>query len=131
MEIVRRAFDAQARRDPTALAFYDPAVKMEFGDSPFADFLPRGTFHGLHEIQRAFHDFYEAFDDVEGEVHELIDAGEHVISVFTYRGRGRASGVKAEWKQMAGVWTFKGGKVVRVTWLRTRDDALEAAGLSG
>src|SRR5688500_15843522 len=100
VEIVRRAFDAQARRDPTVFAFYDPAVTMEFGDSPFADFIPHGTCHGLREIQRAFRDFYEAFDDVEGEVHELIDADEHVVSVFTYRGRGRTSGVEAEWKQM-------------------------------
>jgi hypothetical protein len=30
---------------------------------------------------------------------------------------------------MAGLWTFREGKVVRVAWLRTRADALKAVGL--
>jgi hypothetical protein len=52
-----------------------------------------------------------------------------VVSVFTYRGRGRTSGVETEWRNMAGVWTLRAGKIVRVTWLRSREQALEAVGL--
>ena len=50
-----------------------------------------------------------------------------MISVFTYRGRGRASGVEAEWPHIAGLWTFKEGRIMRVAWLRGRAEAPAAA----
>jgi ketosteroid isomerase-like protein len=130
VQIVREAFDREARRDASVLDAYDPDVEMDFSASPFADFMATsGRRQGLGEVQSAFRDWYEAFDNVETDLDELIDAGEQVIVVFTYRGRGRASGAEVEWKHMAGVWTFREGKVVRVAWLRTREHALEAAGL--
>ncbi len=46
---------------------------------------------------------------------------------MTQRGRGRASRVQVELKQYA-VWTVSKGKVVRVVWFPSRDEALEAAG---
>ena len=130
VEIVREAFDREARRDVKVLDVYDPDVVMDFSESPFADFM-MGTAHrrGVTGVQEAFRDWYDAFKDVETDVDELIDAGDHVVVVFTYRSKGRASEVEVAWKHMAGVWTFRDGKVVRVAWLRTREDALEAAGL--
>ena len=131
VEIVREAFDREARRDVKVLDVYDPNVVMDFSESPFADFmLTTARRRGIRGVQRAFRDWYEAFENVETDVDELIDAGEHVIVVFTYRSTGRASGVEVAWKHMAGLWTFRDGKVVRVAWLRTREEALEAAGLS-
>jgi ketosteroid isomerase-like protein len=127
VEIVREAFNREARRDRSVIDLYDPEVEMDFSASPFADFMTAsGRRRGTGEVQSAFRDWYEAFDNVETDLDELIDTGEHVIVVFTYRGRGRASGAEVEWKQMAGVWTFRQGKVVRVAWFRTRADALEA-----
>ena len=132
LEIVRRLLDAVDRRDtPTVLALYDPSVEMDFSHSPFADFTSQGHYHGLDDVRSAFRDWYDAWENVETDVDELIDAGEHVISVFNYRGRGRRSGVEVEWKQMAGIWTIRDGKVVRAEWLRTRAQALEAAGVEG
>jgi ketosteroid isomerase-like protein len=130
VEVVREAFDLTARRDASAFDAYDPEVEMDFSASPFADFMTTSPrLQGLGEVRSAFRDFYEAFEDVEPDLDELIDAGDHVVVVFTYRGRGRGSGVEVEWKHMAGLWTFRVGKVVRVAWLRTREAALEAAGL--
>ena len=131
VEIVREAFDQKARRDKRVLEVYDPNVEMDFSESPFADFMTTsGRRRGIGEVQRAFRDWYDAFENVETDVDELIDAGDHVIVVFTYRSTGRASGAEVAWKRMAGLWTFRNGKVVRVAWLRTREQALEAAGLS-
>jgi ketosteroid isomerase-like protein len=130
VQIVREVFDREARRDMSVLDAYNPEVEMDFSASPFADFMATsGRRQGVGEVQSTFRDWYEAFENVETDVDELIDAGEHVIVVFTYRGRGRASGAEVEWQHMAGLWTFREGKVVRVAWLRTREDALEAAGL--
>ncbi len=101
---------------------------MDFSGSPFADFAGSEVRRGLNEVQEAFRDFYTSFAAVESDLHELIDADEHVVSVFTYRGRGRTSGVETEWRNMAGVWTLHAGKIVRVTWLRSREQALETVG---
>ena len=70
---------------------------------------------------------WESFED---NVQELIDAGEQVISVVTSRGRGRASGVEVEWAGNAGVWTIRDRKIIRVAWFASREEALEAIGLS-
>jgi ketosteroid isomerase-like protein len=90
----------------------------------------RRVYRGHEGLRIMFREWYEAWEDVEGNLKELIDAGEHVISVQTYGGRGRASGVEVEWTDLAGVWTIRNGKVVRVAWFATRKEALEAAGLS-
>jgi ketosteroid isomerase-like protein len=130
VQVVREAFDLTARRDASVFDAYDRDVEMDFSASPFADFMTTSPrLEGIGEVRSAFRDFYEAFENVESELDELIDAGEHVIVVFTYRGRGRASGAEVEWKHMAGLWTFREGKVARVAWLQTREAALEAAGL--
>jgi ketosteroid isomerase-like protein len=131
VETVRRVFEAEVRRD-TALfdAVMDPALEMDQSDSPFGDFAEAKPRHGRQEVQETFRDWYATFENVQAEVSELIDAGEHVISVFTYRGRGRVSGVEVEFKDMAGLWTLRDGKIVRIVWFRTLAQALEAVGLS-
>ena len=130
VEIVRRVHDALARRDRgTILALYDPEIEMEFSRSPFADFMREGRIQRHEAVRSAFRDWYDAWEDIETEVDELVDAGEQVISVFTYRGKGRGSGIEVEWKHMAGLWTIRDGTIVRVEWLRRRAEALEAVGL--
>src|SRR5919106_398880 len=127
VENVREAFDRAARRDPSVIDIYDPNVEMDFSNSPFGDFMTQaGGLRGVAEVESAFRDWYDAFTDVETDIDELIDAGDHVIVVFTYRGTGRTSGVEVAWKRMAGLFTFRAGKVIRVSWLRTRKQALEA-----
>jgi ketosteroid isomerase-like protein len=76
-----------------------------------------------------FRDWFEAFDYQE-HLDELIDGGEQVVSVTTGHGRGRASGTNVQMTFYL-VWTLCDGRVVRLVWFRTRDEALKAAGLSG
>jgi ketosteroid isomerase-like protein len=52
-----------------------------------------------------------------------------VIVVQRQFGTGRESGVPVEFFN-AGVYTLRGGKIIRVEYFETRADALEAAGLS-
>ena len=127
VEMVRQAFQAEARRDRRAIIdLYAPDVVMDFSESPFADFLPQGVFTGIDEIQDAFRDWYQAWDQVDTDVTDVAAVGDHVVTVFTYRGRGRASGVDVEWKDMAGLWTFRDDRIVRVAWLGNRQQALDA-----
>lgn len=129
VETVRRLYDAIARRDSQAvLALYDPDVEWDMSGYPYGDMLERRS-RG-HEALRAFwRQLYEAWENYEHDCHELIDAGDDVVSIVTDRGRGRASGAVVEIRAY-GVWTIQEGKIVRAVWFPTRAEALEAAGLS-
>jgi ketosteroid isomerase-like protein len=131
VEIVRRVYDASARRDPEAvLLLYDADVEWDMSHHPMSQMLEeRGSRRGHDGLRAWFRDWYEVFEDFEHRLVEVIDAGEQIVSVGIDSGRGRGSGVEVE-RLIAGVWTIREGKVVRVAWFATRKEALEAAGLS-
>lgn len=130
LEIVRRVFEAEARRDAaTALTLYDPEVEFDTSRGTFRDLAGRRRYHGHDGLRSWFRDWYEAWENIQEDVEELIDTGDDVISVVTIRGRGRASGLEVELTHQPAVWTIRGGKIVRVVWFRTREEALEAVGL--
>lgn len=130
MEVVRKVYEAAARRDSAAvLELYDERVELD--GSRLAVVGYSGIYRGHDGLRRFFRQWHEAWSGIDYDYDELIDAGgEQVISVVTRRGRGRASGAEAEWP-LALLWTIRGGKVVRVVWLRSRDEALEAVDLQG
>jgi ketosteroid isomerase-like protein len=129
VEIVRRVFEADARRDSAAvLDLYDPAVEWDYSQGPGGDLMGRKLYRGHDGLRAFFRDWSEAFQAFGFRYEELIDAGDDVISVNAAHGHGRASGTQVEMHQWA-VWSIRGGKIVRVVWFRTRDEALEAVGL--
>jgi ketosteroid isomerase-like protein len=116
VEIVRRVYDAVGRRDRTAvLDLYDPDVEWDFSRGGLGG-LMAGVYRGHDGLRRWFRDWYDAWENVEDNCEQLIDAGEHVISVSTIRGRGRVSGIEVVHRDQVGVWTVREGKVVRVVW---------------
>ncbi len=71
----------------------------------------------------------ESFDGFHGDVEEYIDVGDdRVFTWVRYTGRGRESGVPADW-HLAIIFTIRDGKLVRGEEYFDRDEALEAAGL--
>lgn len=128
VKLVRRLFEAGYRRDSaTALALYDPAVVWDVSRLGGADF-GAGVFHGHDGLRDWFREWYAAWEDIGNHLDGLMDAGESVVSVHTQRGRGRTSGVQVELEQYA-VWTIRDGRIARVVWFPTRDEALKAVGL--
>jgi ketosteroid isomerase-like protein len=127
VEVVRRVYEAAARRDgATVLDLYDPEVEL---DNTRLDVV--GTAGGVHRghdgLRRFFREWHEAWERVEYDYDELIDAGgDQVVSVVTRRGRGRASGAEVELR-VALLWTLREGKIARVVWFPSREEALEAA----
>jgi ketosteroid isomerase-like protein len=131
VEIVRCVFDAIARRDADALlALYDPEVEWDTSHSPLAPLGEGGVYHGYEGIRHSLRAYHEAWEHVEYEVEELIGDGDTVVSVVNTRFRGRTSGTEVE-LHFPAVWTIRDGKITRVKWFPTREEALEAAGLSG
>ena len=133
VEIVRRLYDAVAARDSdTVLSIYHPQLEWDHShNTEMAGLIGQKLYRGHEGLRRWAREFYEAWDTVEAELEEVIDAGDDlVVAVLNYRGRGRVSGIEVEFTRMAGVFTIRDGQVVRAEWYRDRRPALEAAGLS-
>lgn len=129
VEVVRSVYAAAAHRDgASVIALYDAGVEWDVSRSPMARLVGGGVYHGHDGLRQFFRAYHDAWENVDYEPEELIDAGVHVISVDVERSRGRASGIATDLTQYA-VWTIENGKVVRVVWFPTRAEALEAAGM--
>lgn len=127
VEIVRRVYDAARRRDSAAIFdLYDVNVVL---DNTRLHVPGPGTdtaYHGHDGLRAFFREWHEAWQGIDYDFDELIDGpGHHVVSVVTRRGRGRESDVEVQ-LALALVWTIRAGKVVRVEWFPTREEALES-----
>jgi ketosteroid isomerase-like protein len=89
-----------------------------------------GVFHGHEGVERFFRDWLGTWRDFEIAIREYLDAGDSVMVVFQQRATGRESGVRIE-REFFGVYDLKGSQVVRYHQYESREEALEAAGLSG
>jgi ketosteroid isomerase-like protein len=127
VEIARAAIEAINRGDLDA-ALADAAPDLEYvasGAVPGAG----GVYRGPEGFRRFLETFLNEFSDFRLEVHELIEAGDQVLVSQTMRGRGKQSGVEANWRVWF-LWTYREGKTVRGQGFTSRDEAFEAAGLS-
>jgi ketosteroid isomerase-like protein len=90
----------------------------------------RGPIHGKDALRAHVQDWLDTFDDFRQELVELIDAGEDkVIAVLRITGRAKLSGIETD-LTYAAVYTFRDGKIAVGREYFTREEALEAAGLS-
>ena len=127
VEIVRQVYEAAVGRDSASIfALYDSDVELDATRLGVGDL---GVYRGHGGLRSLFGGLHEVWGKIDYDYEELIDAGEHVVAVVTRHARGKASGVDVE-APLAVLWTVREGKVVKVVWFSTRDDALEAAGLS-
>ena len=110
VDIVRRAFEAFNRDDIDA-------VVADF--APDCEYIPSGAIPGVTDLSRGPEGykrfvrlaFRDEFDDAHLEIHELIDAGDHVFVSLNIRGRGKQSGAETSW-HLWNVWRLRDGKVV-------------------
>lgn len=127
LDVVRRFFDARNQRDIGAMLdclHPDAEFDLTASRSPY-----RGTYRGHDEIRRAFEDVFEAWADFEMALDDPLERGEEVVVSVLVSVRGRASG--APWEgQGANIFTVTDGKIARFRLFQTREEALEAAGLS-
>ena len=90
----------------------------------------RGPIHGKNAMRDYLQDWIDTFDEYKVEPVELIDAREDVVvAVLRFGGRAKRSGVETD-QIMAAVFEIRDGKIARGREYATREQALEAAGLS-
>ena|SRR5829696_908404 len=124
VEVVRRIHEAAGRRDAAAvLSLYDPGVELDASRVEIVGFMGYEVYRGHEGLRSFFREWHEAWENVEYDFDELVDAGDRVISVVTRRARGRASGAGVEWS-LALAWTVRNGRVTRLEWFPTREEAL-------
>jgi ketosteroid isomerase-like protein len=125
--VVRAVVDAQRRRDWQAFRrLYDPDIEWEDASGLWGDW---GSRRGFEEVRDAWLTWFEAFEQVDFEIEELVEGGNQVVAFIRASGRGRESGLVID-QRLPSVWTVRGGRVVRVRGYREDVDALHAAGLT-
>jgi ketosteroid isomerase-like protein len=90
-----------------------------------------GTFRGREAVGEWFGDWFRTFDwNVHIDIREIAEIGDDcILLVHDLRGRGRGSGVDVE-QTFAYLYRLREGKIARMDGYLSREEALEAAGLS-
>jgi ketosteroid isomerase-like protein len=90
----------------------------------------RGPIHGRDAMRAYAQDWIDTFDEFRIEPVALSDAGRGmVVGVLRYGGRAKLSGIETD-DTFGVVFTIRDGRIARGREYATRDQALEAAGIS-
>jgi ketosteroid isomerase-like protein len=126
VEIVRRLIKDWSRGEySAALDSIDPEIEVNVAFQANLD----GTYRGHAGLAELMGTFWAEFEDQRIEIEQTMPAGSDVVVGVRFYGRGKRSGLEIDapaWH----VWSLREGKAVRWRLLRTKQEALEAAGLS-
>jgi ketosteroid isomerase-like protein len=124
-EIVRRAIESFAIDAEAWIGTLDPAIRW------YPEEEGQALVFGHQGVLRSRERWLETFQQgtLRVEIEELRGQAENVMSAVRERGHGRASGIEIDGRTYSH-WKLRNGKVVYVYEHTTREEALEAAGLS-
>jgi uncharacterized protein len=125
LEAVRGVYEGWKEGDFSASAdLLDPLVLFVMGEG-----LPdTGAYLGTEALAGYMQGFLEPWTRITIEAEEIDGAGDSVFADVVQRGTGSGSGASTELRYFH-VWTFRGGKVIRLETFRDRGEARELAGL--
>jgi ketosteroid isomerase-like protein len=123
--LVVRLLDAWNRRDyAESQSGFSPDVEIEAAIDGPMDGTYSG-YEGLREIMK----FWGAFAEFRSDIEEIRSSGDRVFIEAHHHARGKTSGVDVEMTNWQ-VFTMRDGAIVRYALYASREQALEAAGLS-
>jgi ketosteroid isomerase-like protein len=126
VEVVRRIFDGWAIGDFGAgLADLDPDVVFVVR-RPFPEAGETAGPDGIRDYMRRFLENWKTY---AVEARDLRAAADTVVVDAVQHGEGKASGIEME-QPFFMLFSFRGGKIVRIESILNREEALKAAGLS-
>jgi ketosteroid isomerase-like protein len=85
---------------------------------------------GPRQIIRFWEGLDESFDEVRLLPQEYVDAGDRVAVRLRHLARGKGSGIELENELYHQVTTFEDGRIVRIEYVTTWQEALELAGVA-
>jgi ketosteroid isomerase-like protein len=116
---------AYNRRDfDEAVRFFHPEIEWVLPAHQRSD-----SCRGPDEVKRFWEGLDETFDELRLDPQESVDAGDRVATRLRYYGKGKASGAQIETEMYHQVATFRDGVIVRMEYVTSWDQALEAAGV--
>ena len=122
LEIVRSIYADWERGDFSNADWADADIEFQL--------LNERPVRGLDAMSRQWGDWLSSWKGVVAvSPEDLRERGDRVVSVHDVRGRGTRSGIPSHFS-IACVFTLRDGKVVRLAIHSSKDDALEAAGIS-
>jgi ketosteroid isomerase-like protein len=126
VEIVRGIYERWGRGDFRAgVELYDPFILFVLRP----EFPEAGAYCGLDEIRRYMReDFLADFEGAAIIGEEFLDAADSVVVRVNQQATGPRSGAEVRMRYYQ-AWTFRGGFVIRIESIKTREEALEAVGL--
>jgi ketosteroid isomerase-like protein len=127
VEIVRRMFEAYLTGDAeAALAAIDPEIEWDLSAYPLPDWPETGR--GREGYMLNLTGYLQGWRDYQTELRELIDAGDDVVVALHETVALRDSGAILD-RDIYQVWTVHNAAIARFRVFKTREQALEAAGL--
>ena len=131
VDFVRRGYAALNEMLSRAEVDHSAIEEMWLSDCVLkpAGILPESAeMHGHEGIARFIRNQMEAFDELQVEPLEFLDAGERVVVPIRFGGKARYTGMDVAF-DVVHVATVSKGKVARVEMFREKAEALEAVGL--
>ena len=126
VDLARRGYELFNARDFPAFfdAFDSELIYRNRTDEPDAQ-----VYHGLEEFKGYVANWLDTFDDLRFDVHEVVDLGKQVVVVTDLFGRARETGADVRGAYVF-LWAIREGRGVDIREYATKEEALEAAGLS-
>jgi ketosteroid isomerase-like protein len=127
VEVVRQSFDAYNRGDlEGVLETFAPEFELR-PSGRFGDTAP--VYRGRQGWVDFWNTFQAAWEQIAISIERVEDLGHRVLTLGTWHGKGRGSGVAVE---AEGAWlhTLKDGLIVDLRAFANWDEALKAAGVS-
>lgn len=127
-QIVRWTFEAICDEDiDRLLGYYDERIEF----LPLTGTLVEsGGYVGHGGVRDYFEECAEVWELMQPHADDLRTVGDHVVVLGGCAVRGRGSGAGSD-NPMAWVITLRDGRVIRHRGFATREEALDAVGLTG
>jgi ketosteroid isomerase-like protein len=104
-----------------------PDIEWEWAEEMASLYGGPRTYRGLEEIGAATLEWLAVWDSYWMTADEFIEVGDRVVVLMRLHARAAATETVLE-QRVAGVWTMRDGKAVRVRYYMDRADALAAVG---
>jgi ketosteroid isomerase-like protein len=125
--LARRWSQAFNKRDMDALA---ELTSDDFEFVPYlGSLIEANVYRGLDGLRRYFEDAHAAWEELRVRQAEVRELNDRTVSFGELRGKGRASRLEVE-VSLAWVGEWHDGKLARLVTYTSKDEALEAVGLT-
>jgi ketosteroid isomerase-like protein len=118
-DIVESSYDAWRMRDA------DAATRLCHADVQLHLDDQTTVYRGHRGIREVFERELDGWERIELELDRLIERGDEILGLATFRGRGHGSGIEVE-HFIGHLWTVDAGLLIRIQIFHDRGRALAA-----